>query len=541
MLARSSFSRLISKPKQLKFGSDISKLVLEGIDKLADAVVVTLGPKGRNVMIRQDYGPPKVTKDGVTVAKAIEFGDKWHNMGAQLVISVAQKTNDTSGDGTTTATLLTRDIYRGAIKGLSAGLDPNELRKGINLAVDTVVKELGKLTRKVTTPDEIAQVASISANGNPAIGQLIANAFKAVGNEGVITVQSGKTFEHTLTVAEGLKVDRGYVAPFFATDPKTMKCEYEKPLVLITDQNVSSFASIQPLLEAVVQTGRPLLIIADEIDGEALSVLILNKLRGGLKVVAVKSPAFGENRKDTLQDLAVVTGGQVISGALGERLENVRLSQLGQADRVTVTKDETVLIGGAGTKEAITGRTDEIRRLLTVSDSNYEKEKLRERLGKLTGGVAVIDVGGASEVEVNETKDLVEDALNATRAAIEEGVVAGGGVALLNASRALAALNVPTLGQKAGVDIVLNAVRQPLKQIAANAGAAGDVVCHKVLASSDPAFGYDAKTGTYVDMIKTGIVDPTKVVKNALINASSVASTMTSAGVMIADLPDETK
>jgi chaperonin GroEL len=407
--------------------------------------------------------------------------------------------------------------------------------------VDTIAKELVKLTKKVTTPDEIAQVASISANGNPAIGQLIANAFKAVGNEGVITVQTGKTFEHSLSVTDGLKVDRGYIAPFFATDPKTMKCEYEKPFVLITDQNISSFGSIQPLLEAVVQTGRPLLIIADEIDGEALSALILNKLRGGLKVVAVKSPAFGENRKDTLQDLAVVTGGQVISSTLGERLENVRLSQLGQADRITVTKDETVVIGGAGTKDALTARTDEIRRLLTISDSNYEKEKLRERLGKLTGGVAVVNVGGASETEVNETKDLVEDALNATRAAIEEGVVAGGGVALLNASRALAALQAPSLGQKAGIDIVLNAVRQPLKQIAANAGAAGDVVCHRVLGSTDPAFGFDAKTGTYVDMVKTGIIDPTKVVKDALLNAASVASTMTSAGVMIADLPDDPK
>ena len=535
----SRFARGISKPKELKFGADISKLILEGVEKLSRAVVATLGPKGRNVMIDQEYGAPKVTKDGVTVAKAIEFGNKYHNMGAQLVISVAQKTNDVSGDGTTTATLLTRELYREAIKALSAGMDPNELRKGMNIAVQTVERELSKLTKKVTTRDEMAQVATISANGNKEIGNLIADAFKAVGLEGVITVQSGTTFKHQLKVTDGLKIDRGYIAPLFMTDRRTMKCEHKSPLVLVTDKKINSFGEIAPVLEAVIKTGKPLFIVADDVEGDALHALILNTLKGTVKVVAIKAPGFGDNKKATLQDIAIVTGATVISEELGLKLESVKLEQLGACEKVTVSKDETVIVGGAGKKETVEGRADEIRRQLETTDSNYEKEKLKERLAKLTSGVAVIDVGGASDVEVNETKDLIEDSLNATRAAIEEGVVSGGGVALLNCSKALEALKGENLEQRTGINIVLNAIRQPIKMIANNAGVSGDVVCEKVLESKDPAFGYDAATGKYVDMIKAGIIDPTKVVKSTLINAASVAASMTSAGVMIADCPDE--
>ena len=427
----SSFSRSISNPKELKFGAPARQLLLEGVEKLADAVVATLGPKGRNAMIEQPYGPPKVTKDGVTVAKSIEFKDKWHNMGAKLVLSVAQKTNDVAGDGTTTATLLTREIYREALKALSAGLDPNEVRKGITIAVNTVVKELEKLTKKVTTHDEISQVATISANGNKEIGNLIADAFKAVGKEGVITVQNGKTFENKLDVVKGMKVDRGYLSPYFMTDTKTMKCEYENPLVLITDMKIGTLQSIQPILEAVVASNRSLLIIADDVEGEALATLIINKMRGVVKVVAVKAPGFGENKKATLQDIATVTGGTVISEDLGLKLESTKLSQLGTCSKITVSKEDCIIMGGNSQKDAVKGRAEEIRKQLTSTESKYEKEKLQERLAKLTGGVAVINVGGASEVEVGETKDLIEDSLNATRAAIEEGIVPGGGIALL--------------------------------------------------------------------------------------------------------------
>lgn len=535
----SSFSRSISNPKELKFGAPARQLLLEGVEKLADAVVATLGPKGRNAMIEQPYGPPKVTKDGVTVAKSIEFKDKWHNMGAKLVLSVAQKTNDVAGDGTTTATLLTREIYREALKALSAGLDPNEVRKGITIAVNTVVKELEKLTKKVTTHDEISQVATISANGNKEIGNLIADAFKAVGKEGVITVQNGKTFENKLDVVKGMKVDRGYLSPYFMTDTKTMKCEYENPLVLITDMKIGTLQSIQPILEAVVASNRSLLIIADDVEGEALATLIINKMRGVVKVVAVKAPGFGENKKATLQDIATVTGGTVISEDLGLKLESTKLSQLGTCSKITVSKEDCIIMGGNSQKDAVKGRAEEIRKQLTSTESKYEKEKLQERLAKLTGGVAVINVGGASEVEVGETKDLIEDSLNATRAAIEEGIVPGGGVALLTASKALNALNAPNLEQKTGIDIIKRAITKPVKQIAENAGQSGDVVLEKILMSKKPNFGYDARNDKYVDMVKSGIIDPTKVVRMGIINSSSIASAMTSAEVIIADCPEE--
>jgi len=492
-------------------------------------------------MLDQGYGAPKVTKDGVTVAKAISFSNKYHNMGAQLVIAVAQKTNDIAGDGTTTATLLTHELYREAVKALSAGMDANELRRGMAQAVRAVEAELTRLTKKVTTRDEMAQVATISANGRSVIGNLIADAFQAVGAEGVITVQNGTAFTHELKVTDGLKIDRGYIAPLFVTDQRAMKCEYEAPLVLVTDMKVSSFPVIAPLLDAVSKAGRPLLIVADDVEGDALAAIILNKLKGALKVVAIKAPGFGDNKRATLQDIATVTGATLLSEELGTKLESVRLEELGSCERVTITKDETVVVGGAGSKAAVAGRADEIRRQLETCESTYEKEKMRERLAKLTSGVAVISVGGASELEVGETKDLIEDALNATRAAIEEGVVAGGGVALANCSKALDKLEAATMEQRTGVDIVRNAIRQPLKVIAANAGVSGDVVCERVLASTDASFGYDAATGEYVDMIKAGIVDPKKVVKSALVNAASVAASMTSAGVMIADCPEDKK
>ncbi|OHT00431.1 Hydrogenosomal chaperonin HSP60 [Tritrichomonas foetus] len=522
--AVSKFSRAIAHPKELKFGSDITKLLLEGVDKLADAVVATLGPKGRNVMIEQPYGAPKVTKDGVSVAKAIEFDDKWHNMGAQLVISVAQKTNDIAGDGTTTATLLTRELYREAIKALSAGMDQNELRKGMNIAVQTILKELEKLSRKVTTPAEIAQVATISANGDETIGKFIADAFEAVGQEGVITVQTGKTFQHELNVVKGMKIDRGYLTPFFVTDQKNQKCEYENPLVLITDSKISSFQNIAPALEIAVSSNRPLFIIADDVDGDALATLIVNKLRGGLKVVAVKAPGFGDNKKATLQDIAITTNATVVSEDLGLKLDTIKAEQLGSCKKITVSKDEAIIIGGVAKKETVEQRAEEIRLQIKNTDSNYEKEKLTERLAKLTGGVAVINVGGASEIEVSETKDLIEDALNATRAAIQEGIVPGGGVALLNCSKALENIKSENLEQKTGIDIVLHAVRMPIKRIAANAGLSGDVVCDKVLSNGTNTFGYDARNMEYCDMVKKGIIDPTKVVRMELINAVSVAS-----------------
>lgn len=536
-----NFVRSFVRAKDLKFGGEARQLLLDGVNKLADAVVSTLGPKGRNVMIEQPFGPAKITKDGVTVAKSIEFKDKWQNMGAQLVISVAQKTNDVAGDGTTTATLLTRELYKETLKALASGLDPNEVRKGMAEAVNAAVEKVKKMSKKVTSHDEIKQVATISANGDEKIGNLIADAFKAVGLEGVITIQNGKTFEHKLDIVKGMKIDRGYVSAFFVTDNKTQKCEYENPYVLITDMKINQFGTIAPILEQTIKTGRPLVIIADDIEGDALAALILNKLKAGLKVIAIKAPGFGDNKKATLQDIAVATGGQVIAEELGFKLESVQLSQLGQCSKVTVSKDDCIVLGAEGKKDAIKGRAEDIRKQLQTTDSKYEKDKLKERLAKLTGGVAVINVGGASEVEVNETKDLIEDSLNATRAAIEEGIVPGGGVALLRASTKLDELKKGTLEHNTGVDIVKNAIKQPVKAISTNAGISGDVVIEKILSNKNTSFGFDARAMCYDDMFKKGIIDPTKVVRMGLINSASIASSMMSADCMITDVPEDEK
>nr|Q95058.1 RecName: Full=Hydrogenosomal chaperonin HSP60; Short=Protein Cpn60; AltName: Full=Heat shock protein 60; AltName: Full=groEL protein [Trichomonas vaginalis]AAB17250.1 TVAGHSP60 protein [Trichomonas vaginalis] len=455
--AAKHFTRAFAKARDLKFGSDARDHLLLGVEKLADAVVSTLGPKGRNVMIELPYGPPKVTKDGVTVAKSIEFKDKWQNLGAQLVINVAQKTNDVAGDGTTTATLLTRELYRESIKALSAGLDPNKVRKGMTLRVDAVVKELEKSTKKVSSPDEIFNVATISANGSEKIGHLIADAFKAVGNEGVITVAMGKKFDHELETVQGMKIDRGYISSYFQNDTKSMKCEYENPYILITDIKINSFAQIAPILEKIITTGRPLLIIADDVEGDALATLIVNKIRGSLKVVAIRAPGFGDNKKNTLQDIAVATGGQYISEELGLKLEEATQQMLGQCNKITVSKDDCIILGGAGDKDAMKARSEDIKKQLSNTQSKYETDKLRERLAKLTGGVAVISVGGANEVEVGEEKDLIDDALNATRAAIEEGIVAGGGTALLRASAVLEPLKKDKgLEERTGIEIIQN-------------------------------------------------------------------------------------
>lgn len=534
------FPRNFSKAKELKFGNSINKLLLEGVNQLSDAVVATLGPKGRNVMIQKSYGgEPKVTKDGVSIAREIEFKDKWQNMGAQLVIEVAAKTNQEAGDGTTTATLLTRELYKEAMKATAAGMNPIELRKGINLAVREVVKELKRMSKKITTPEEISQVATVSANGNKQIGDMIAEAFKQVGKDGVINVQLGKTFENSLEVIKGMKLDRGFISPMLITDQKEQKIEYEKPLVMVTDMKILSFKEIQPVLEIALAQDRPLFIVADDIEGQALSGLILNKLHGKLRVAAIKAPSFGKNKKNILQDIAIVTGATVLSADLGFSLENIKANDLGTCGKIKVTKDETILFDYNPNKDALEGRLNEIRIELSGSVSNYEKEKLQERLAKLTKGIAIINVGGGSEVEVNETKDLIDDALSSTRAALDEGIVPGGGIALLNASKVLDNIKLETLEEKTGIDIIKNAIRKPIKMICKNAGQPGDVIAHKVLEKNDPNYGYDARNLQFVNMIEKGIIDPTKVVRLALINASSIASSMSTAGVMIADDPNQ--
>lgn len=529
------FPRNFSKAKELKFGSSINKLLLEGVNQLSDAVVSTLGPKGKNVMIQKSYGPPKVTKDGVSIAREIEFKDKWLNMGAQLVIEVASKTNQEAGDGTTTATLLTRELYTEAMKAAAAGINPIELRKGINKAVSAIVEELKRVSKKIATPEEVAQVATVSANGNRQIGEMIAEAFRHVGKDGVINVETGKTFENSLEVIKGMKLDRGFISPMLVTDQKEQKSEYEKPLVMVTDMKITAFKEIQPVLEIALAQDRPLFIIADDIEGQALSGLIINKLQGKLRATAIKAPSFGNNKKNILQDVAIVTGATFLSADLGYTLENVKLSDLGTCGKVKVSKDDTIIYDYSPSKEALEGRLNEIRIELSGSVSNYEKEKLQERLAKLTNGIALIKVGGASEVEVNEIKDLIDDALSSTRAALDEGIVPGGGVALLNASKVLDKLKPETLEEKAGIDIIKNALRKPIKMICKNAGQPGDVIAHKILEKNDPNYGYDARNLQFVNMIEKGIIDPAKVVRLALINASSIASSMSTAGVMIAD------
>ncbi|GIL83082.1 hypothetical protein Vretimale_11474 [Volvox reticuliferus] len=529
--------------KEVRFGIECRDKVLAGVNKLADAVQVTLGPKGRNVMIEQSYGGPKITKDGVTVAKAIELKDKFENMGASLVKQVASATNDVAGDGTTTATVLTRAILAEGCKSVAAGMNPMDLRRGINMAVDHVVTVLKSRAKMISTTEEIAQVGTISANGEREIGDLIARAMEKVGKEGVITVNDGKTLDNELEVVEGMKFDRGYISPYFVTDQKTMKVELENPLVLICEKRISGLASLLPVLEKVVQVQRPLLIIAEDVESEALATLIVNKLRAGLKVCAVKAPGFGDNRKANLQDIAILTGGEVISEELGHKVENVDVRSLGQAKRITVTKDDTIILHGAGSKADIASRCEMIRSAMETTTSDYDREKLQERLAKLSGGVAVLKIGGASEVEVGEKKDRVVDALNATKAAVEEGIVPGGGAALLHASKTLDDVKVKldNFDQKIGVQIIQNALRVPMKTIASNAGVEGAVVVGKVLELEDPSMGYNAATGQYQDMVKGGIIDPLKVVRTALVDAASVSSLITTSECVVVEAPEDKK
>ncbi|GIL65546.1 hypothetical protein Vafri_19298 [Volvox africanus] len=529
--------------KDVRFGIECRDKVLAGVNKLADAVQVTLGPKGRNVMIEQSYGGPKITKDGVTVAKAIELKDKFENIGASLVKQVASATNDVAGDGTTTATVLTRAILAEGCKSVAAGMNPMDLRRGINMAVDHVVSVLKSRAKMISTTEEIAQVGTISANGEREIGDLIARAMEKVGKEGVITVNDGKTLDNELEVVEGMKFDRGYISPYFVTDQKTMKVELENPLVLICEKRISGLASLLPVLEKVVQVQRPLMIIAEDVESEALATLIVNKLRAGLKVCAVKAPGFGDNRKANLQDIAILTGGEVISEELGHKVENVDVRSLGQAKRITVTKDDTIILHGAGSKADIASRCEMIRSAMEATTSDYDREKLQERLAKLSGGVAVLKIGGASEVEVGEKKDRVVDALNATKAAVEEGIVPGGGAALLHASKTLDDVKVKldNFDQKIGVQIIQNALRVPMKTIASNAGVEGAVVVGKVLEFEDPATGYNAATGQYQDLVKGGIIDPLKVVRTALVDAASVSSLITTSECVVVEAPEDKK
>jgi chaperonin GroEL len=523
--------------KEVKFSQDARDRMLHGIDILTNAVKVTLGPKGRNVVLDKSFGAPRVTKDGVTVAKEIELEDKFENMGAQMVREVASKTSDTAGDGTTTATLLAHAIVREGAKAVAAGANPMDLKRGIDLAVHEVVEELKKKSKKVTSSDEIAQVGTISANGDQTIGKMIAEAMKKVGNEGVITVEEAKSLESELEVVEGMQFDRGYISPYFITNADKMVAELEDPHILIYEKKLSGLQPLLPLLEQVVQSGRPLLIIAEDVEGEALATLVVNKLRGGLKVAAVKAPGFGDRRKAMLQDIAVLTGGELISEDLGIKLENVTVQMLGKAKRVTITKDDTTIVDGAGKKADIQGRIAQIKQQIEDTTSDYDKEKLQERLAKLAGGVAVIKVGGSTEVEVKEKKDRVDDALNATRAAVEEGIVPGGGVALMRTLKTLDGLRPANDDQRVGINVVRRALQAPARQIAQNAGEDGAVVAGKILDKHDYAFGYNAQTGEYGDLVKQGVIDPTKVVRTALQDAASVAGLLVTTEAMVAEKP----
>ena len=525
--------------KDVRFGDDARSRMLRGVDILADAVKVTLGPKGRNVVIDKSYGAPRITKDGVTVAKEIELAEKFENMGAQMVREVASKTNDLAGDGTTSAIVLAQAIVREGGKAVAAGMAPMDLKRGVDKAVAALVAELALRTKKITTEAETAQVGTISANGEAEIGRMIAEAMQKVGNEGVITVEEAKGMDTELEVVEGMQFDRGYLSPYFITNAEKMTVDLDNPYILIHEKKLSGLQVLLPLLEAVVQSTRPLLIIAEDIEGEALATLVVNKLRGGLKVAAVKAPGFGDRRKAMLEDIAVLTGGQVISEDLGIKLESFTLAMLGQAKRVLIEKENTTVIEGIGASDLIKGRVEQIRAQIEETTSDYDKEKLQERLAKLAGGVAVIRVGGSTEVEVKERKDRVDDALHATRAAVEEGIVPGGGVALARASLILAQLNADNEDQKFGIEIVRKAVQAPLRQIAANAGEDGAVIGGKVLENSDYGFGYDAQTGTYRDMVAAGIIDPTKVVRIALQNAASVAGLLITTEAMVAERPEK--
>jgi chaperonin GroEL len=524
--------------KEVRFGGDARARMLRGVDILADAVKVTLGPKGRNVVIDKSFGAPRITKDGVTVAKEIELSDKFENMGAQMVREVASKTNDLAGDGTTTATVLAQAIVREGSKSVAAGMNPMDLKRGIDKAVIALVEELKKRSKKITSPAETAQVGTISANGESDIGKMIAEAMQKVGNEGVITVEEAKGIQTELDVVEGMQFDRGYISPYFITNAEKMITDLDQPYILIHEKKLSGLQPMLPLLESVVQSGRPLLIIAEDIEGEALATLVVNKLRGGLKVAAVKAPGFGDRRKAMLEDLAILTGGQVISEDLGIKLETVTLAMLGKAKKVVIEKENTTIVEGAGKKADITGRCNQIRAQVEETTSDYDREKLQERLAKLAGGVAVIRVGGATEVEVKERKDRVDDALHATRAAVEEGIVPGGGVALARASLVLAKLKAENDDQRVGIDIVRRAVLTPLRQIAENAGEDGAVISGKVLDKDDYNWGFDAQSGEFKDMVKAGIIDPTKVVRTALQDAASIAGLLVTTEAMIAEKPE---
>jgi chaperonin GroEL len=523
--------------KDVRFSSDARDRMLRGVDILNNAVKITLGPKGRNVVLEKSFGAPRITKDGVTVAKEIELADKFENLGAQLVREVASKTNDLAGDGTTTATVLAASIVKEGTKAVAAGLNPMDLKRGIDLAVNAVVADLKKNSKKVTSNDEITQVGTISANGDKSIGQMISNAMQKVGNEGVITVEEAKSLETELDVVEGMQFDRGYLSPYFITNAEKMTAELEDPYILIHEKKLSSLQALLPVLEAVVQTGKPLLIVAEDVEGEALATLVVNKLRGGLKVAAVKAPGFGDRRKAMLEDISILTAGQMISEELGIKLENVTLGMLGRAKRVRIEKEATTIIDGAGEKKDIEARIGQIKSQIADTTSDYDREKLQERLAKLAGGVAVIRVGGASEVEVKEKKDLVEDALNATRAAVEEGVLPGGGVPLLRAISALQGIKVENSDQQTGVEIVRKAIQAPARQIIDNSGADGAVIVGKLIENPSYAHGYDAQNGEFGDLMKLGIIDPTKVVRTALQDAASVAGLVVTTEATVVEAP----
>ncbi len=525
--------------KEVRFSTDARDRMLHGIDTLANAVKVTLGPKGRNVVIDKSFGAPRITKDGVTVAKEIELSDKFENMGAQMIREVASKASTEAGDGTTTATVLAHAIVREGFKAVAAGMNPMDLRRGIDMAVAAIVEELKSKSRKVSSNSEIAQVGTISSNGDAEVGQMLAKAMEKVGNEGVITVEEAKSLATELEVVEGMQFDRGYLSPYFVTDAEKMQVVLEDPYILIHEKKLSNLQSLLPVLEAVVQSSKPLLIIAEDIEGEALATLVVNKLRGGLKVAAVKAPGFGDRRKAMLEDIAVLTKGQVISEDIGIKLENVTLDMLGRAKKVEITKDDTTVIAGRGDKKDIEGRIKQIRAQIEETSSDYDREKLQERLAKLAGGVAVIRVGGATEVEVKERKDRVDDAMHATRAAVEEGIVPGGGVALLRAIKALEKVEPANDDQRVGVEIVRKAIQYPARQIAENAGQDGAVVAGKLLEHKDYAWGYNAQSGEYVDMVKDGIIDPTKVVRTALQDAASVAGLLITTEAMVAEKPEK--
>jgi chaperonin GroEL len=523
--------------KEVKFSVEARDKMLRGVDILANAVRVTLGPKGRNVVLDKSFGAPRITKDGVTVAKEIELEDKFENMGAQMVREVASKTSDVAGDGTTTATVLAQAIVKEGAKAVAAGMNPMDLKRGIDVAIEAVVKDLEANSKKVTSNDEIAQVGTISANGDAEIGRFIADAMKKVGNEGVITVEEAKSLETELDVVEGMQFDRGYISPYFVTNAEKMRAELEDPYLLVYEKKLSALNDLLPLLEAVVQSAKPLLIIAEDVEGEALATLVVNKLRGGLKIAAVKAPGFGDRRKAMLQDIAILTGGQMISEDLGIKLEHVKLDMLGKAKRVMIEKENTTIVNGAGKKKDIEGRIAQIKADIEVTTSDYDREKLQERLAKLAGGVAVIRVGGATEVEVKERKDRVDDAMHATRAAVEEGVLPGGGVALLRSIKALEKLRTANSDQKTGIEIVRKALPWPARQIALNAGEDGSVVVGKILDKDQYNYGFDAQTGEYGNLVSKGIIDPTKVVRCALQDASSIAGLLITTEAMVAEVP----